>query len=299
MPDGWLRLRSPCEPPAGRPCTSSPPPDIEAGIEMVSMPAALRRHWPEYLMEGAELAAFMVSAAVVTAVVDHPSSPIRQVIGDPATRRLITGMLMGLTAICLVQSPWGRQSGAHMNPSLTLTFWRLGKVASWDAAFYVGAQFVGGVAGIAFAATVIGPAIESPAVNYVATTPGGSGVLAAFLAELAISFGLMLSVLFLSNRVRLARFTPYIVGALVATYITVEAPLSGMSMNPARTFGPALLGEIWDSLWVYFTAPPLGMLLAAEVYVRSRPGGLTSIWCAKLHHQNNRRCIFRCAYPAA
>ena len=263
------------------------------------MIARLQRHWPEYVMEAGELAAFMVSAGIVTAVIDHPGSPVRQAIEDPVLRRLATGILMGLTAIALVHSPWGRQSGAHMNPSLTLTFLRLGKVAPWDALFYVAAQFLGGIAGIALAATLVGPAIGSPDVNYVATRPGVWGPFVAFGAELGISFVLMLTVLSFSNAARLSRYTPYMVGALVATYITVEAPLSGMSMNPARTFGPALLGQIWDSLWVYFTAPPLGMLLAAEVYVRSAAsGGPNAVWCAKLHHANTKRCIFRCAHPA-
>ena len=76
----------------------------------------------------------------------------------------------------------------------------------------------------------------------------------------------------------------------------LEEPLSGMSMNPARTFGPALFGQIWDALWIYFTAPPLGMRLAAELYIRAR--GRHAVWCAKLHHDNDKRCIFRCARPA-
>ena len=215
-------------------------------------------------------------------------------------RRVIIGLLMGTTAVCLVRSPWGRRSGAHMNPALTLTFLRLGKVAPWDALFYVAAQFLGGVSGIAFAATLIGPALGSPEVNYVATQPGTSGSMVAFAAELGISFVLMLTVLTVSNTARLARFTPYFVGVLIATYITIEAPLSGMSMNPARTFGPALLGQIWHALWVYFTAPPLGMLLAAEVYVRvTRWRGAHAVWCAKLYHDHSSRCIFRCAYPSA
>lgn len=247
-------------------------------------------------MEAGELAIFMISAATCTALIDHPASPIRQVIDDPLLRRMLTGLLMGATAICLVHSAWGRQSGAHMNPSVTLTFLRLGKIAPSDAAFYVAAQFVGGVAGMIVAHTVIGPALASPEVNYVATQPGAPGTLAAFVAELLISFVLMLTVLTVSNMMRLARFTPYFVGVLIAAYITFEAPFSGMSMNPARTFGPALIGSIWGALWVYFTAPPLGMLLAAEVYVRAR--GARAVWCAKLHHDNDKRCIFKCAYPA-
>ena len=256
----------------------------------------LARHWPEYLMEAAELAAFMIVAALSAAALDHPASPIRQAVDNPLLRRMIGGALMGLTAIALVRSPWGRQSGAHMNPSLTLTFLRLGKIAPADAAFYVAAQFAGGAAGIAAAALLIGPAIGVPEVSYVATRPGPAGPLVAFAAELTISFVLMIAVLALSNHAPIAPLTPYVVGLLVATYITVEAPLSGMSMNPARTFGPALVAQIWDSLWLYFVAPPLGMLLAAEAYLRVR--GAHAVRCAKLHHHNAARCIFHCAYQA-
>jgi aquaporin Z len=78
------------------------------------------------------------------------------------------------------------------------------------------------------------------------------------------------------------------------TYISIEAPLSGMSMNPARTFGSALSANTWTALWIYFTAPPLGMLLAAETYLRL--AGARKVFCAKLHHHNNKRCIFRCNF---
>ena len=265
------------------------------------MVATLRAHWPEYLMEGAELGAFMVSASVVAALLDHPASPVHQVIANPVARRIVGGILMGVTAICLVRSPWGRRSGAHMNPSFTLTFLRLGKIAPWDATFYVLAQFAGGIAGMLVAIAAIGSFLASPEVGYVATRPGMGGPLVAFIAELSISLVLMLTVLVVSNTTRLARFTPYFVGVLIATYITLEAPLSGMSMNPARTFGPALTAQIWDALWVYFTAPPLGMLLAAEVYLwMRRPVSAdtsTHVWCAKLLHDRQTRCIFRCAHP--
>ena len=112
---------------------------------------------------------------------------------------------------------------------------------------------------------------------------------------LLISFLLMTVVLAVSNTRRLAHFTGLFAGTLVATYISLEAPLSGMSMNPARTVGSAFHAGQWTALWVYFTAPPLGMLAAAELY-RRLPGA-PQIFCAKLHHDNDKRCIFRCHYP--
>ena len=130
--------------------------------------------------------------------------------------------------------------------------------------------------------------------NYAVTVPGFGGPGVAFAAEVVISFGLMLVVLTISNTDRLARLTGLFAGLLVATYIVVEAPLSGMSMNPARTLGSALPARLWTALWIYFTAPPLGMLLAAQLYLGAKGAG--GVICAKLHHQNTQRCIFRCGY---
>ena len=241
-------------------------------------------------MEGAELALFMLSACVVVALLGHPASPLSASLPHATLRRVLTGVAMGLTAIAIVYSPWGKRSGAHFNPSVTLTFWRLGRVAGWDAFFYIAAHFAGATAGVVIAAALLGDAIAHPAVRYVATQPGAAGEGAAFLAEILISFGLMTVVLSMSSRAHLARYTGCACGLVVAAYISIEAPVSGMSMNPARSFAPALVGQMWDALWIYFAAPPIGMLLAAEVYVRLR--GAAMVACPKLHHQNTKRCLF-------
>jgi aquaporin Z len=120
--------------------------------------------------------------------------------------------------------------------------------------------------------------------------PGGDGTAVAFLAEVAITFVLMTVILHISNNPRLHKLTGLCAGALVAVYITFEAPISGMSMNPARTLASAVPAHHWHALWLYFTAPLVGMLSAAEVYVRTR--GAQSVACAKLHHENSKRCIF-------
>lgn len=261
-----------------------------------SVIVVVREHWPEYVMEAAGLGLFMIAAAVVTAAFEYPHSPLHDLFIDPAFRRIAIGLAMGLTAIGLIYSPWGKRSGAHLNPAVTMTFFRLGKITGVDAFGYVGAQFIGGTAGLWLAAQILGMAIKHPAVNYVVTVPGPEGTAIAFAAEAAISFGLMLVVLVVSNRPSLNRWTGVFAGVLVAAYIAVEAPLSGMSMNPARTFASAAPAGLWTDYWMYLLAPLIGMLSAAEWYVQTN--GIHQVLCAKLHHHNNARCIFRCRYMA-
>ncbi|MBN9656733.1 MAG: aquaporin [Acidobacteria bacterium] len=252
---------------------------------------ALAAHWPEYLMEAANLGLFMISACIFGVLLDHPMSPLQQAIESPGSRRIVGGLAMGLTAIAIIHSPWGQRSGAHMNPAVTLSFYVLGKIERWDALFYAAAQFLGGLLGVGLADLFIGFPLRHTSVNYVATVPGEKGIFAAFVAELLISFLLLYVVLNASNRPRWARLAPFFAGAMVALFISVEAPVSGMSMNPARTFGSSVFASDFTALWVYFTAPPLGMLLAAALY---RSQG--QVLCAKFHHHNGQRCIFRCRF---
>ena len=270
-------------------------PNAPTPVSSSAARTAMRAHWPEYLMEAGALGTFMISACVFGVLLEHPSSPIHTAMAGAAMlRRVLAGVAMGLTAIALIYSPWGQRSGAHMNPAITLTFLTLGKVAPWDALFYMVFQFLGGVAGVAVASLLIGPPLQHSAINYVVTAPGYAGPEIALLAEFAISMLLMTTILWVSNSRQLSRFTPLFAGALVASFIAFESPLSGMSMNPARTLGSALPANEWTFLWIYFTAPPAAMLLASILYRFRR--GAHRVFCAKLHHCNNQPCIFNCRY---
>lgn len=244
-------------------------------------------------MEGAELSMFMISACICAVMLEHPDSPIRRAIASPFTRRAIMGALMGVTGIVLVYSPWGRQSGAHMNPALTFTFWRLGKVNPWDAVFYAIAQCAGGMGGVLVARLAVGPALAHPVVDYAVTAPGPCGALAAWVGESLIAFTMMSLILVSTHHPVLARFTGLLAGALAAIHITVEAPWSGTSMNPARTLGSAIFANQWTGFWIYLTAPLAGMTCASVVYAKAL--GRHAVHCAKLNHANRYRCIF-CEY---
>jgi aquaporin Z len=254
---------------------------------------ALRDHWPEYLIEAWALGTFMISAALWGVLLEHAGSPLHALITNPDTRRAVGGTAMGLTAIALIYSPWGQRSGAHMNPAVTLTFWRLGKIARWDAVFYVVAQFVGGTIGVLLAASLFHEAFTAPPVRYAATLPGMAGVGVAFAAEVLISALMISMVLRVSNSQRYAKYTGLFAGVLVAAFITFEAPLSGMSMNPARSFASAIPAGLWTHFWIYLTAPLLGMQAGALLFQIERSGRIGG--CAKLMHSTQQRCI-HCGY---
>jgi aquaporin Z len=227
----------------------------------------------------------MISACVFTVILYHPAYAAVRSIPNPAMRRILMGVAMGVTAVLIIHSPMGKRSGAHFNPAITLTYFRLHKVDKRDAAFYVVFQFIGGAAGVGFAAILLGSSIAVPEVNYAVTVPGPQGTTAAFFAELFMATLLMAVVLWSSNTPALAKYTSYFVGVLIALYILVFAPVSGFSINPARTFGSAVFANLWTAWWIYFIAPPLGMLGVAQIYVLTY--GHEEIPGAKPFHQHS------------
>ena len=225
------------------------------------------KHLPVYCIEAWGLGLFMVSAACFTILIEHPDLWFRQQFEDiPIFRRSLIGLAMGLTAVGIIYSPWGKRSGAHLNPAVTLTFYRLGKISKLDTFFYVIFQSAGGLAGIYFFKFFLKDWIAHPAVNYVITKPGAWGVAGAFVLEALLSFLLFITVLLASNIERFIPMTGLFAGIWLWIFITLEAPYSGMSINPARTLASALPSGIWSSIWIYFVAPPVGMLIAGEVY---------------------------------
>jgi aquaporin Z len=251
--------------------------------------ATWREHWPEYLIEGWALGSFMLSASVVTVVLECPTMPLRGLIADSFQRRVLVGVAMGLTAVALIYSRWGRRSGAHMNPAVTLAFVRLGLVRPIDGMFYIASQILGGALGIVTGYLLTGGLLASPEVNWVATVPGSGGPLLAGVLEFAMSLALMLVVLRMSASARFGGLAGIAAGLMVTTFIIAEAPQSGMSINPARSLASALPSGIWTAFWIYLLASPLGMLAAAELHrwtTGGRPGH-----CAKLMHDDSTPCI--------
>ncbi len=227
---------------------------------------ALRQRWERYLMEGAELGIFMAVALWLALALEHPKSRVRQAIASPLLRRFLFGTGIGVTVVILIYCTWGRQSGAQFNPAVTLAMLYLQRIQPWDAFFYIIAQFVGGLLGVLVAATPFWKASAHKDVNFVMTAPGKPGVAIAFTAEFVICFILMATLRLVYHSDSLKPLLGYFAGLLLLVYITVEAPLSGMSLNPARSVASAIPARSWNAIWIYFAAPILAMLLAAMIF---------------------------------
>lgn len=241
-------------------------------------------------MEGAELGIFMILVAGFATLLYAPTSPVPELISNGFFRGAVMGVIAGICAIAIIYSPWGKQSGAHFNPAVTLAFYRLGKINAWDTLFYVLAQFIGGVAGVLLSALFFGDPFTNAPVNYIVTVPGIWGRMGALVTEGLLAFGLMMLVLVVSNHAKIHQFTGVFAGILVAIYVTLAAPISGMSINPARTFASALPANVWTDFWIYYFVPPLAMLLAAEVYTQVS-GRRSRHICGKLCPNTEMRCI--------
>jgi aquaporin Z len=244
-----------------------------------------------YAIDGALLGLFMLSACVNVVMLEHPASALHAYLPSALLRRAFVGLAMGLTAAALIHSPWGKRSGALMNPAVVLCHARLGKLSAADALGYVLAQLLGSVGGVALSVLLLPGKVSDPSVNYVATLPS-AGALPAFFAELGLAFVMLSAVMTFNRSPRLAPYTGGVASVLVALFICAAAPISGMSINPARSFGSALWAQLWTGFWIYLSAPLLGMLAAVELQrlLYRRHDRL----CGKVNHSETIACYLRC-----
>ena len=232
-----------------------------------------RSHWPCYLTEAAGTACFVLGSGLAVLLAEHPASPVARALhGLPTARRAVVAALVVLLVCAITYNPWSRRSGALLNPATTLGFWQLGRIGGADALAYAAAQVAGATAGALLLHAAMGRWLVHPAVHQFLTQPrpgpGGTGL--AWAAEFVITGGFMLLLLRALHSPRLRKATGVLAALLLAIYIVLESPLSGMSLNPARSLGTALAAGEFRGLWVYWTAPPLAAWLAVLAWKRSR-----------------------------
>jgi aquaporin Z len=220
------------------------------------------------LLGGLSLVIFMFGAGSAAA----------ELIPNVKVRQAITGFLFGCIGAAIAISPIGKVSGAHVNPAVTVGFWLLGKLEGRLAITYVSGQLAGAVVGC-IPLLLWGDMGRS--LNFGGTTPGVAyTVPEALLGEVLTTFALMFMLMVFIAFRELRPFTPFMVPFLYGVMVPLEADVSGISTNPARSFGPAVVSGVWDAWWIYWIGPLIGVVLASAVGYRLA----RRVAIAKLYH---------------
>lgn len=247
-------------------------------------PAARSFPWQVYVAELAGTAV-LVGVGLSVVILDFGrGSPIIGLLPDAGLRRVVTGFLFGTTGALIALSPLGKESGAHINPIVTLGFWMMGTFKARQVPGYIVCQLAGAVVG---AMPLLAWGSLGRSVEYGATVPG-FGDMPALFGEIATTFALVFLLFFFLRHPSLKRYTPALFPPLYALMVWLEAPLSGTSTNPARSLGPGVIANEWHSWWVYWLGPVIGAVLAVAIH-RSGLFQMPRIEVAKIHHFKHDR----------
>lgn len=188
-------------------------------------------------------------------------SPMAQLIPEIKIRQVITGFLFGSVGASIALSPIGKISGAHINPAVSMVFWLFKKIEGRLTITYILAQLTGAIFGC-LPLLIWGRMGRS--IDFGVTIPGeGYSMQTALLGEVITTFTMVsLLVIFIGFR-KIRQFTPYMFPILYAIMVPLEADISGISTNPARSLGPAVISGQWDGFWIYLVGPLAGALLAS------------------------------------
>jgi aquaporin Z len=246
-----------------------------------------RVRWRSFFSEVIGTAALVFGGLSLVIVMFGDGSRMGRIVPNEPLRMALTAFLFGSVGTAIALSRVGRESGAHINPAVTMGFWLIRKLDARAALGYIVAQLVGACLG---ALPLLAWGSMGRSVAFGATLPGdGYSTSMVVMGEAATTFALVATLcVFLGFR-HLRPYTPFVIPWLYAVMVPLEAHISGTSTNPARTFGPALISGRWDGWWIYWVGPMMGTLVAILVF-----GSIAKrIEVAKLYHfESDRRRLF-------
>lgn len=219
-----------------------------------------RVRWRLFFSEVIGTAALVCGGLSIVIVMSGDGSPMGRLVPNDQVQMALTGFLFGCVGTAVTLSWVGTESGAHLNPAVTMGFWLMRKLDARAAVGFVVAQMLGAGLG---ALPLLAWGAMGRSVAFGATIPGeGHPTAAVVMGEAVTTFALVATLcLFLAFR-RLRPYTPFVIPCLYAVMVPLEAHISGTSTNPARTFGPALISGRWDGWWIYWVGPMIGTLAA-------------------------------------
>jgi aquaporin Z len=241
-----------------------------------------------FLSEMAGTALLLLGGLSIVIFMFGTGSPMAHVLPSVVLRQVLTGFLFGCVGATIAVSAIGKESGAHINPAVTLGFWLMQKLDARTTLGYMCAQLIGAVFG---SLPLLAWGSMGRSVDFGATVPGpGYTTQAALLGEIVTTFALVTGLCVFIGFRHLRRFTPAMIPLFYAVMVPLEGVISGTSTNPARTFGPAFISGRWDGWWIYWVGPfagSVGAIVVCSSLARR-------IEVAKLYHfESDRRRLFR------
>lgn len=214
-----------------------------------------------FLSELAGTALLLLVGLSIIILMFGSESPMIRLIPDEDLRRAITGFLFGSTGALIALSAVGKESGAHINPAVTLAFWLFRKINTRIAIVYLLGQLMGAIIG---SLPLLFWGKSGQSISFGATLPGQGYTMHTVLFGEVITTFIMVSLLivFLGFR-QIRAYTPAIFPILYAIMVPLEAAISGTSTNPVRSLGPALISGQWHGWWIYWIGPLIGALMAS------------------------------------
>ena len=246
-----------------------------------------RVRWRLFFSELVGTALLVLGGLSVVIVTFGDGSPMPRLVPSEPLRMTLSAFLFGTVGSAIALSWVGRESGAHINPAVTMGFWLMRKIDLRAAAGYIVAQLLGAWLG---ALPLLAWGSMGRSVLFGATVPGeGYSTAVVLMGEVVTTFGLIATLCVFLGFSHLRRYTPFVIPFLYAIMVPLEAHISGTSTNPARTFGPAVISGRWDGWWIYWIGPMVGTLIAIAVCFSI----IRRIEVAKLYHfENDRRRLF-------
>jgi aquaporin Z len=234
-----------------------------------------------YIAEFIGTAALVFFGLSIVIFINGEGSVAGKIIAPGYTRRAITGFLFGTVGCLVTISPVGRISGAHINPAVSIGFFLRHKMKFHAMIGYIFSQMAGAVAG---AVPLIFWGSQGRSIQYGMTTSGGHDWLTAILGETITTFVLIFYLYLFVGSEKLRKYTPYGIPVLYCLMVAIEAPFSGCSTNPARSFGPALISNNFQQFWIFCLGPLIGVCIAAIFFRILRLGIYYKIESARVSY---------------
>ena len=189
---------------------------------------------------------------------------------------LLISFAFGLVIVAMAYSV-GNVSGCHINPAVSLAMFATGKMNAIDFVFYLVAQFAGATAGGALLWAILGSNEALGTNGYGSASALGADVWQAILVEIVLTFVFVFTILGVTSKKKFSAVSGLVIGLTLTLVHILGIPFTGTSVNPARSFGPAIFERVngqaaaWGQVWVFILAPMLGSLIAALVFKLLEP----------------------------